>query len=95
MTPQKIIARVCDYDKLDECMLKKSRRGTESLPRDIAIYLSRCYSLKTLADIGSAFGIDNYSTVSSAVERLKLRKRHDNNLQQNIVKLKMVVNKSQ
>ncbi|MCK5913080.1 MAG: hypothetical protein KAG12_04330 [Desulfuromusa sp.] len=48
-----------------------SKRGTENIPRDLAIYALRMYSQKTLSEIGETFGIKNYSTVSSAIERAK------------------------
>ncbi len=54
-----------------------ARRGTENLPHDLAIYLVRINTREPLAVVGSYFGIGKYSTVSSAVERVKLRKQKD------------------
>ena len=54
-----------------------SRRGTENIARDIAIYLVRRLCCKTLPDVGSEFGITNYSTVSSVVQRVKRRIEND------------------
>jgi putative transposase len=74
VTPEKVISLVCSHFKVNEKQLMATRRGQENLPRDIAIYLARRHSRRTLAEIGNSFGIDNYSTVSSAVERIKAKK---------------------
>ncbi len=49
----------------------------------------------TLAELGVAFRIDNYSTVSSAVERIKIRKDQDTGLQRDIDKFTEMIAKSQ
>lgn len=79
--PEEIISRVCSYFKIDERELMTSRRGSENFPRDIAIYLIRRYSRKTLAEIGAYFRISNYSTGSSAVGRIKAGKNNNRSLQ--------------
>jgi len=94
-TPQEIIAQVCTYFDLDETCLQKSRRGVENLPRDIAIYLARSSSRMTLAEIGAVFDVSNYSTVSSAAERIKIRMAKDVRLRQDVEKLKQLLTKSQ
>lgn len=94
-SPQDIIAQVCAYFDLDEARLQQSRRGAENLPRDIAIYLARSTSRMKLADIGAAFGMSNYSTVSSAAERIKRRMATDACLRQEVEKLKQQLGKSQ
>lgn len=48
-----------------------TRRGVANLPRDLAVYTLRAHSLRTLAEIGNLIGCENYSTVSSAIERMK------------------------
>jgi len=95
LTPQEIIVQVCRYFNLDEATLKKSRRGVENMPRDIAIYLTRHYCRKGLTEIGEHFGLSNYSTVSSAVERIKVRKNKDRDLQQHLEDLTSQIVKSQ
>jgi chromosomal replication initiation ATPase DnaA len=62
-------------------------RGTENLPRDVAIYLVRHHSRDTLASIARHFEISNYSTVSSVVERIKARKDKDRSLQNHLLKI--------
>lgn len=95
LTPQEIIVQVCSYFNLDEATLMKSRRGVENVPRDIAIYLSRRYCRKNLTEIGEHFELSNYSTVSSAVERIKVRKSNDRDLMQHLEEVMSLIAKSQ
>jgi len=83
-SPEKIIELVCDHFKVAREQVAISRRGTENIPRDVAIYLVRHHSMETLANIGLYFGISNYSTVSSAVHRVKLRLKRDGVLRRQI-----------
>ncbi len=83
-SPEKIIALVCDHFKINKEQLTISKRGTENLPRDVAIYLVRYHCRDTLSRVGLHFGINNYSTVSSAVERVKLRMKRDIILQKHL-----------
>lgn len=53
--------------------LQSSGRGRRNEARDVAIYLARRLSGQTLAAIGSAFGLDHYSSVSSVICRMKQR----------------------
>ncbi len=66
-----VIGSVCAVYDISESDLLTSRRGVANLPRDLSIYVLRRYSQKTLREIGEAFGIGNYSTVSTAIERMK------------------------
>jgi chromosomal replication initiation ATPase DnaA len=45
--------------------------------------------------VGKHFAIENYSTVSSAVERIKARKKKDKALQQHLEKIGVKLSKSQ
>lgn len=94
-TPIEIIACACKYFELDQDRLMKSKRGKENRPRDIAIYLTRLHSRMTLAEIGGYFGIRNYSTVSSAVERVKARKDQDSILSKDLEKIISLLRKGQ
>jgi chromosomal replication initiation ATPase DnaA len=50
---------------------------------DLAFYTLRLYIQKTLSEIGKAFGVDNYSTVSTvstAIERMKKTLDRDPNV---------------
>ena len=73
----KIRKIVCDVYGIEEEVLQQSRRGRENEARDVAIYLQRKYCGQTLAELGKDYGIPNYSTVSSACERVKARLSKD------------------
>jgi hypothetical protein len=61
-----------------------SRRGKENEARNVAIYLVRRLRGDRLKEIGTAFRIDRYSTVSSIVERMKARIGRDESLRKKI-----------
>lgn len=86
--PAKVVEIVCEHFQISEPELSKSRRGTENLPRDLALYLIRLCSRKTLAETGKFLGVGNYSTVSSAIERVKLRATNESKVRKIIKGLK-------
>jgi REP element-mobilizing transposase RayT len=93
-TAAKIIGVVSAHFKVKEEDLFVSRRGAENLPRDVAIYLVRRYCRETLAVIGRHFSIDNYSTVSTVIARIKARKDHDRTLRKQLERLGTKLDKS-
>lgn len=95
LSAQEIIAKVCDNFKITEGQLSVSRRGSENLPRDVAIYLVRLLTRETMPEVGKHFGISNYSTVGSAVARMKQRKGKDRILQKHLEKIQGLLDKSQ
>ena len=64
-------------------------------PRDIAIYLVHRFCCKTLPSVGKEFGITNYSTVSSVVQRVKVRYKRDKYLLKEIEIIKKRIVKGQ
>ena len=94
-SPEKIIALVCDHFKIKKEQLLTSKRGTENLPRDIAIYLVRRHRRDTLAGVGRYFAIRSYSTVSNAVERIKARKNNSRFLRKHLKQIEANLFKSQ
>jgi len=60
-----------------EASLIKLRRGFYNEARDAAIYLSRLITGKKLVEIGAAFDIANYSTVSSIIANMRDRSKTD------------------
>lgn len=94
-TPENIIGAVSRFFKIQRESLLKSRRGMENLPRDTAIYLLRKHSTETLAGVGRHVGIVNYSTVSSAVERVKNRKLKDKQYAGQLRKIERIIEKGQ
>ena len=93
--PENIIAIVCDHFKVKKEQIAISKRGTENLPRDVAIYLVRHHSRDTLSSVGRHFEISNYSTVSSVVERIKARKNKDRSLQKHMERIEEKLFKGQ
>jgi chromosomal replication initiation ATPase DnaA len=57
--------------------LKAVRRGIENEPRDVAIYLIRSMRTEPLMRVGAGFGLNRYSSVSSAVMRIKIKLQKD------------------
>ncbi|MBA3014947.1 MAG: hypothetical protein KKD63_14465 [Proteobacteria bacterium] len=80
---------------LEKETLMHSKRGTENLPRDVAIYLQRKYCRQTLVELGKDFNLANYSSVSSAFERVKLRLSKDRRLREQVARIERGLSKSQ
>jgi len=93
--PENILDAVCRYFKITRESLMKTRRGTENLLRDIAVYFLRIYSTETLAGVGRYFNIANYSTVSSVVERIKAHKAKNRAFANQLRKIEKVLRRSQ
>jgi len=66
-----IVKAVCHVCQVTEEELHRSRRGHSNDARDLLIYSMRQHSRQTLSQIGTHLGIEKYSTVSSAVQRIK------------------------
>ena len=90
-----IITLVCDHFKVKKEQICITKRGMENLPRDVAIYLVRRHSRETLTAVGRYFKISNYSTVSSAVERIRARTNKDRSLQKHLEMIERKLIKSQ
>lgn len=72
-----LIKAVCDFYDTVEKKLIAMRRGTENEPRDVVIYLLRTVCGEPLMRIGKGFGMTRYSSVSSAVNRIKKKRQND------------------
>ncbi len=75
-----IKSAVCADYQIDPSRLLSTGRGMSNQARNVAIYLARRLSGETLASIGKAFGLGNYSSVSSAVCRMKNEIKRDKGL---------------
>jgi len=64
-------------------------------PRNIAIYLTRYLRSDSLKEIGEAFEIRKYSTVSSVIRRVKREIRKDKNLKERVEELSARLSKGQ
>jgi len=68
---EKIKRAICNAYGIDESSLLSSRRGILNEPRNVAVFLVRRLRAEKLEEIGRQFGIAKYSSVSSAVEKMK------------------------
>jgi putative transposase len=68
-----IISVVCRYYTVKPTNLKTVRRGIENEPRDVAMYLIRSIRAEPLMRVG----VTQYSSVSSAVIRVKAKLQKD------------------
>ncbi len=82
---------VCSYYKVGESELLKSRRGRFNEPRSMAIYLARMLRKDSLIDIGSEFGLNGYSSVSSVLEGMKKQLQKNRQLQKHYKEIEETV----
>ena len=71
LTKERIVNAICSVFKIDKEFLFNSRRGVTNNPRDICMYLFKIYRFDSLNEIGKYFDVNHYSTVSSAIQRVK------------------------
>jgi REP element-mobilizing transposase RayT len=86
---------VCEAWPVSADLLFKCRRGERNMARDLTIYLMRQYSAETLQQIGRHLEINSYSTVSSAIQRIKKDLKTDKKLAATVVKIEKVISKGQ
>ena len=72
-----IISEVSRYYKVKPTNLRAVRRGIANEPRDVAMYLIRFIRAESLRRVGANFGLIQYSSVSSAVNRVKAKLQKD------------------
>jgi REP element-mobilizing transposase RayT len=77
--------------KVDVDSLSKSRRGISNEARNVAIYLSRCYTGKKLEAIGKEFAIAKYSTVSSIIIKIREQRKVNKTLAKRILKVEEMI----
>jgi len=68
----RIVEQVAHYFELDEEAVYVAQKGpgAKNIARWIAMKLSQDYSGKTLTELGKAFGVGHYCTVSQTISRL-------------------------
>mgnify|MGYP001818428965 CR=1 FL=1 len=72
-----ILSEVSRYYEIRPRRLKAVRRGIENEPRDVAMYLIRSMRSEPLLSVGAGFGLNRYSSVSSAIMRVKGKLQKD------------------
>jgi len=90
-----ILKTVCNYYGVSVEELILVRRGVVNEPRDVAIFLLRTVCGEPLLSIGEEFGMTRYSSVSSAVARVKKRQQEDRKLQNRLFDIKKRMEKGQ
>ncbi len=91
---QRILEVVCKSYDMAASDILKMRRGKMNEARNVAIYLTRILRRDTLKEIGGQFGIDNDSTVSSVMERMKKKLAGDRELSLRLDQLAKSIAKS-
>jgi chromosomal replication initiator protein len=85
ITVETIQKTVADFYKLKLAdMYSKRRPASIALPRQIAMYLSKELTQKSLPDIGYAFGGRDHTTVLHAVRKIQNSRQSDSNLNHNL-----------
>jgi chromosomal replication initiation ATPase DnaA len=74
--------------------LAASARGVTNTPRDISIYLARALRGDSLKHIGEYFEIEKYSTVASAIARVKSKIMNDQEVAGKIERIVKAIGKS-
>jgi hypothetical protein len=75
--------------------LYRSRRGVSKEPRNMAIYLLRNLRGDNLEEIGLEFNINRFSSVSSVVERMRVKISENRKLRKRVEELKLSTHMSQ
>ena len=84
----KIKQNICSYYGIGESNLYNAKRAVFNEPRSMGMYLSRHLRGESLINIGRQFYVNNYSTVSSVIERFKMRLQSDRGLTKRLKQVK-------
>jgi REP element-mobilizing transposase RayT len=90
-----IISEVSRYYEVRPATLKAVRRGIENEPRDVAMYLTRSMRAEPLMRVGASFGLNRYSSVSSAVMRVKTKFQKDRKFKERLAHIESNILKGQ
>ena len=88
---EQIKSAVCQCYGITNDQLERSVRGISNEPRNVAIYLSRVLRQEGLISISAAFGMQGYSSASSAVARIKKKLPNDKLLRKRISEIEKIV----
>jgi len=89
---QEVVAKNYNMDPVD--LKDKSRLASKVLPRQVAIYLARTLTHRSLEEIGGAFGGKDHSTVIYAVSKITTLIRTDPFFSSFVNKLEKEINNS-
>ena len=91
---EEIKEAVCRDYSVENDTLLSSRRGVFNEPRNVAMYLTRRLRGERLEDIGRGFNISKYSSVSSAIEKIRKEILTNATLKRRISKLEALLTNS-
>ena len=86
-----ILNTVCVIYGIEKVQLCLARRGVINEARSMAIYLLRYLRGDPLTTIGKVFDIQSCSTVSSIIERFKIRMQAERKLFQNAERIRKTI----
>ena len=86
---------ICKHYRIHESILHKTQRGVTNEPRDVAIYLGRTLRQEGLLSIGKNFGLNNYSSVSTVVDRVKSKINRNRKFRSQVEEIRHKIKKSQ
>jgi|GEM_PF-1851887 len=91
---KKIANTTADFFKVDKNSLFESMRGPQggNIPRAVSMLMGREIGHYTLREIAAFFNVDDVSTVSVTIKRLKNKVQDHDQLLKNIKKLKIKLN---
>jgi putative transposase len=92
---EEIKKAICKAYGIEESSLFSSRRGVLNEPRNVAIFLVRRLRGEKLEEIGRQFGIAKYSSVSSAIEKMKRDLSADRKLRVRVKDIEKILYNSQ
>lgn len=93
---RKIVELVADYYKISIDDLLSLRRHKEVIiPRQVAMYLARFCTTKTLPEIGRAMGGKDHTTVLSGVRKISRLIERDVNLAADVSKLSKILSRQE
>ena len=92
---EKIKRVICNAYGIDKNSLLSSRRGILNEPRNVAVFLVRRLRGEKLEEIGRQFGIAKYSSVSSAIEKMKREMSVDRRLRLRVKNIEKTLRNSQ
>ena len=88
---EQIKSAVCQHYGIATDQLMHSVRGISNEPRNVAIYLTRVLRQDGLMEISTAFGMQGYSSASSAVARVKSKLSGDKLFQKRIFAIEKII----
>ena len=92
---EKIRKAICKAYGIEENSLLSSRRGVLNEPRNVAMFLIRRLRGEKLDEIGRQFGLSKFSSVSSAIGKMKREISADRKLRMRVENIEKMLNNSQ